>query len=101
MSNQMLGLSVCHGASGHISSFDADELSHRQIATGNHCYGYTAGAGKTTTLCVHFIFDTQGEIPYTPTPKKEFLLPRRPSSRSRPGGSTSPLAATAAGPAPI
>jgi len=74
MSNQMLGLSVCHGASGHISSFDADELSHRQIATGNHCYGYTAGAGKTTTSCVHFIFDTQGEIPYTPTPTKGVLI---------------------------
>ena len=43
------------------------------MATGNHCHGCTAGAGRTTILCVHFIFDTQGEIFYTPTPKKGVL----------------------------
>lgn len=45
--NQMLGLPVCHSASGHVSSFDADELSRRQIATGDHCYGCAAGAGSS------------------------------------------------------
>jgi radical SAM/Cys-rich protein len=45
--NQILGLPVCNSTSRHVSSFDADELTHRQIATGNHCYGCTAGAGSS------------------------------------------------------
>jgi radical SAM/Cys-rich protein len=45
--NQVLGLPVCHGAPGHVSAFNLDELAHRRIATGNHCYGCTAGAGSS------------------------------------------------------
>jgi radical SAM/Cys-rich protein len=45
--NQMLGLPVCQGAPGHVSSFNLDELAHRRIATGNHCYSCTAGAGSS------------------------------------------------------
>jgi radical SAM/Cys-rich protein len=45
--NQMLGLRVDHGASFHIADFAADELGGRQIVTGLHCYGCTAGAGSS------------------------------------------------------
>ena len=45
--NQMLGLTVDHGAPGHISAFDMDTLSRRQLVVGNHCYGCTAGAGSS------------------------------------------------------
>ena len=45
--NQMLGLPIDHGAPDHISAFNADELAHRQIVIGNHCYGCTAGAGSS------------------------------------------------------
>jgi radical SAM/Cys-rich protein len=45
--NQMLGLPIDHGAPDHISAFNFDELAHRRIVTGNHCYGCTAGAGSS------------------------------------------------------
>lgn len=45
--NQMLGLSVNHGAPSHIRDFDLSRLSKRQIVTGLHCYGCTAGAGSS------------------------------------------------------
>jgi radical SAM/Cys-rich protein len=45
--NQMLGLTVDHGSPDHISAFDMDTLSRRQIVVGNHCYGCTAGAGSS------------------------------------------------------
>ncbi|HME44535.1 MAG TPA: arsenosugar biosynthesis radical SAM (seleno)protein ArsS [Syntrophorhabdales bacterium] len=45
--NQMLGLPVCHGAPSHVSGFNLDELAHRRIATGNHCFGCTAGTGSS------------------------------------------------------
>lgn len=45
--NQMLGLTVNHGAPEHIERFDLDKLAHRRIVTGNHCYGCTAGAGSS------------------------------------------------------
>jgi radical SAM/Cys-rich protein len=41
--NQMLSL----GCLGHISSFDYDKIIKREIATANHCYGCTAGAGSS------------------------------------------------------
>ncbi len=45
--NQMLGLTVDHGAPHHISAFDMDVLAARQIVVGDHCYGCTAGSGSS------------------------------------------------------
>jgi radical SAM/Cys-rich protein len=45
--NQMLGLTTDHGAPDNILAFDFKKLSHREIVTGNHCYGCTAGAGSS------------------------------------------------------
>jgi radical SAM/Cys-rich protein len=44
--NQMLDLPVRHTPS-HIRDFDLTQLQHRQIVTGNHCYGCTAGSGSS------------------------------------------------------
>lgn len=44
--NQMLELKAgC--TSNHISQFDARRLASREIVTGQHCYGCTAGAGSS------------------------------------------------------
>jgi radical SAM/Cys-rich protein len=45
--NQMLDLTVNHGAPTHISNFDFAQLANRRIVTGQHCYGCTAGAGSS------------------------------------------------------
>jgi hypothetical protein len=45
--NQMLDLTVGHGAPAHIRDFDPDLLRSRRIVTGNHCYGCTAGFGSS------------------------------------------------------
>jgi radical SAM/Cys-rich protein len=45
--NQMLELSVNHGAPLHIRDFDPARLHHRRIVTRNHCYGCTAGSGSS------------------------------------------------------
>lgn len=45
--NQMLGMAVSHGAPSHLKEFDLSKLSKRQILTGIHCYGCTAGAGSS------------------------------------------------------
>ncbi|MDO8356704.1 MAG: arsenosugar biosynthesis radical SAM protein ArsS [Nitrospirota bacterium] len=45
--NQMLDLPVAHGAPTHIRDFDPVQLNQRQITTGNHCYGCTAGTGSS------------------------------------------------------
>jgi len=45
--NQMLDLPVGAGAPRHISDFDPTALHSRQIVTGNHCYGCTAGSGSS------------------------------------------------------
>lgn len=45
--NQMLGMSVNHGAPSHLKDFDLAKLVKRQIVTGFHCYGCTAGAGSS------------------------------------------------------
>ena len=44
--NQMLDLPVNHGLPYHIRDFDAYLLAHREIRTGQHCYGCTAGSGS-------------------------------------------------------
>lgn len=45
--NQMLGMKVNHGAPCRIKEFDLTKLQGRQIATGFHCYGCTAGRGSS------------------------------------------------------
>lgn len=45
--NQMLELTVDHGAPTHINDFDFAQLANRQVVTGQHCYGCTAGAGSS------------------------------------------------------
>lgn len=45
--NQMLNLTVDHGAPKHICDFDMAQLNQRQIVIGQHCYGCTAGAGSS------------------------------------------------------
>ncbi len=44
--NQMLDLGLAPGLPGHIRDFDLAELAARRIATGQHCYGCTAGSGS-------------------------------------------------------
>jgi hypothetical protein len=45
--NQVLGMTVNHGAPENIADFDFQKLASRLIVTGNHCYGCTAGAGSS------------------------------------------------------
>jgi radical SAM/Cys-rich protein len=45
--NQMLDLTVNHGAPMHIDRFDFKKLKNRRIVTANHCYACTAGAGSS------------------------------------------------------
>ncbi|MHB0956391.1 MAG: arsenosugar biosynthesis radical SAM (seleno)protein ArsS [Pirellulaceae bacterium] len=44
--NQMLGVSVQRGLPQNIREFDPAALARRVIATGQHCFGCTAGAGS-------------------------------------------------------
>ena len=45
--NQMLELPLDGAASGHVRDFDARALAARNITTGRHCFGCTAGAGSS------------------------------------------------------
>jgi radical SAM/Cys-rich protein len=45
--NQMIGLTVNHGAPAHIRDFDYEALKNRAIVTGQHCFGCTAGSGSS------------------------------------------------------
>ena len=45
--NQALALPVNHGAPSHVSEFDMNKLAKREIVTGDHCYGCTAGRGSS------------------------------------------------------
>ena len=45
--NQMLELPLTTGMPAHVRDFDAALLARRRIATANHCYGCTAGAGSS------------------------------------------------------
>jgi radical SAM/Cys-rich protein len=44
--NQMLALGLEKVRPQHIRNFDPDQLTGRQIVTGEHCYACTAGAGS-------------------------------------------------------
>ncbi|PKN89048.1 MAG: radical SAM protein [Deltaproteobacteria bacterium HGW-Deltaproteobacteria-1] len=45
--NQMLGLTVNHGAPDNIMDFDIEKLRNREIVINNHCYGCVAGSGSS------------------------------------------------------
>ncbi|MEM7516644.1 MAG: DUF3641 domain-containing protein, partial [Planctomycetota bacterium] len=45
--NQMLELEVGSGAPRHLDDFDLEALANREIVTGRHCLGCTAGAGSS------------------------------------------------------
>ena len=45
--NLALGMTVNHGASHRIENFDRTLLAKRQVVTGLHCFGCTAGAGSS------------------------------------------------------
>lgn len=45
--NQMLGMTINHGLPQHIRDFDAFLLAGREIRTGSHCFGCTAGSGSS------------------------------------------------------
>ncbi len=45
--NQMLHLTVNHGAPDNIAAFDVAGLAGREIVVGDHCYGCTAGPGSS------------------------------------------------------
>ncbi len=45
--NQMLELKINDTHKHHIKNFDADYLNKREIITGQHCFGCTAGAGSS------------------------------------------------------
>jgi radical SAM/Cys-rich protein len=45
--NQMLDMPVNHGLPHHIRDFDAFILARREIRTGPHCFGCTAGNGSS------------------------------------------------------
>jgi radical SAM/Cys-rich protein len=45
--NQMLDMPVNHGLPKHIRVFDSFLLARREIRTGTHCFGCTAGSGSS------------------------------------------------------
>lgn len=45
--NQMLRMPINHGLPQHIRDFDAYLLARREIRTGPHCFGCTAGSGSS------------------------------------------------------
>jgi radical SAM/Cys-rich protein len=47
--NQMLGLAITDGAGKrlHISSLTLEQVAHRAITMGDHCYACTAGSGSS------------------------------------------------------
>ena len=47
--NQMLNLGLSPGQPQHIRDFDAATVSQRTVATGQHCFGCTAGTGSGCT----------------------------------------------------
>jgi radical SAM/Cys-rich protein len=45
--NQMLGLETTAGVPRHIRDFQREALLRREVVTGRHCFGCTAGAGSS------------------------------------------------------
>ncbi len=45
--NQMLGMGTAAGAPSHLREYNLEQLKGRPIATADHCFGCTAGAGSS------------------------------------------------------
>jgi radical SAM/Cys-rich protein len=45
--NLALGMAVNHGSPNHLRGIKLDQLTHRAIMTGTHCFGCTAGSGSS------------------------------------------------------
>ena len=45
--NLALGMAVNHGSPNHLRGIKLDQLTHRAIMTGPHCFGCTAGSGSS------------------------------------------------------
>ena len=45
--NQMLNMTIGPGTPSHLRDFDASALATREIRTGRHCFGCTAGSGSS------------------------------------------------------
>lgn len=45
--NLALGMAVNHGSPNHLRRIRLDQLAHRSIMTGPHCFGCTAGSGSS------------------------------------------------------
>jgi len=45
--NLALNMVMNHGAPDHIDKWDLEEVIHRRIVTGTHCFGCTAGKGSS------------------------------------------------------
>jgi len=45
--NLVLGLPLCEGVPTHVTEFDAAAVAAREIVTGEHCFGCTAGSGSS------------------------------------------------------
>jgi hypothetical protein len=44
-----LNMVIGPGAPGRLRDFDVPALSRREIRTGRHCFGCTAGSGSSST----------------------------------------------------
>ncbi len=53
--NQMLELGLARSLPRHIRDFNETQLRGRQIVTGQHCYGCTAGAGSSCQGAISFV----------------------------------------------
>ncbi len=58
--NQMLAMPINHGFPQHIRDFDAYVLARREIRTGAHCFGCTAGTGSS---CTGAVVETSKKVP--------------------------------------
>jgi radical SAM/Cys-rich protein len=45
--NLALGMAVNHGSPNHLRGIKLDQLTHRAVMTGPHCFGCTAGSGSS------------------------------------------------------
>jgi radical SAM/Cys-rich protein len=58
--NQMLEMPLNHGRPNHLGEFDAYALARREIRTGTHCFGCTAGSGSS---CMGAVVEATRQLP--------------------------------------
>jgi hypothetical protein len=73
--NQMLDLPLAARPKMTVFDFDWDQLVHRRIATGQHCFGCTAGGGSSCA----------GATTWTPSQEGLWCVIERRSCRQAPG----------------